>query len=68
VALTACFSNLALVWAALGDAAGPDFLLFFLAVQFPIYLLPIALRAIVRRRLVSPPPGAVPQQSSGTPP
>jgi BASS family bile acid:Na+ symporter len=67
VALASCFSNLALVWAALGDAAGADFLLFFLAVQFPIYLLPVALRVIVRSRFVTPSPTAAARQSGGTP-
>lgn len=49
VALSAGFSNFALVWAALGGAAGGNFLLFFFAIQFPINLLPWALRLALRR-------------------
>jgi hypothetical protein len=50
VALSAGFSNFALVWAALGGAAaGGNFLLFFFAIQFPINLLPLAMRLALRR-------------------
>jgi BASS family bile acid:Na+ symporter len=41
--------NMAVVWANLGSAATPELLLFFAAMQLPIYILPGALRPIYRR-------------------
>ena len=41
--------NMAVVWANLGSAGSPELMLFFAAVQVPIYVLPAALRPIYRR-------------------
>ncbi len=41
--------NMAVVWANLGGAATPELMLFFAAMQVPIYLLPAALRPVYRR-------------------
>lgn len=48
VALIAGNNNMAVVWANLGSAATPELMLFFAAVQLPIYVLPAALRPIYR--------------------
>jgi bile acid:Na+ symporter, BASS family len=42
-------NNMAVVWANLGSAATPELMLFFAAVQLPIYVLPAALRPVYRR-------------------
>lgn len=42
-------NNMAVVWASLGSAAPPELMLFFAAVQLPIYVLPAALRPVYRR-------------------
>jgi bile acid:Na+ symporter, BASS family len=49
VALVAGNNNMAVVWASLGSAATPELMLFFAAVQLPIYVLPAALRPVYRR-------------------
>jgi BASS family bile acid:Na+ symporter len=49
VALIAGNNNMAVVWANLGSAATPELMLFFAAVQLPIYVLPAALRPVYRR-------------------
>ena len=41
--------KVAVVWANLGSAATPELMLFFAAVQLPIYVLPAALRPVYRR-------------------
>ncbi|HEX2653497.1 MAG TPA: hypothetical protein VHN11_07595 [Xanthobacteraceae bacterium] len=41
--------NMGVVVATLGSAASPEIVLFFVAVQFPIYLLPMMLGPIYRR-------------------
>jgi BASS family bile acid:Na+ symporter len=41
--------NMAIVWANLGGAARPELMLFFAAVQVPIYVLPALLRPVYRR-------------------
>jgi BASS family bile acid:Na+ symporter len=51
--LCTAFGNLALVWAALGEAAGADFVRFFVAIQFPVYLMPIALRPLIGRFMLA---------------
>jgi BASS family bile acid:Na+ symporter len=48
-------NNMATVVASLGSAAGPDLLLLLALNQFPIYILPAALRPVIRRLLVSAP-------------
>jgi BASS family bile acid:Na+ symporter len=40
--------NMAIIWANLGAAASPDLMLYFAAVQLPIYTLPLLLRPLVR--------------------
>src|SRR3984893_1199872 len=49
VGLIAGNNNMAVVWANLGSAATPELMLFFAAVQLPIYVLPAALRPVYRR-------------------
>jgi bile acid:Na+ symporter, BASS family len=49
VGLIAGNNNMAVVWANLGSAATPELMLFFAAVQVPIYVLPAALRPVYRR-------------------
>jgi BASS family bile acid:Na+ symporter len=51
--------NMALVFANLGGAVTPELTLFFATVQFPIYVLPAALRSVYRR-LAATSPGAMP--------
>jgi len=41
--------NMASVWASLGGFAPPELTLFFIAVQLPIYILPVLLRPLYRR-------------------
>ena len=41
--------NMAVVWANLGSAGTPELMLFFAAVQVPIYVLPAVLRPVYRR-------------------
>ena len=41
--------NMASVWASLGAFAPPELTLFFIAVQLPVYILPILLRPLYRR-------------------
>lgn len=41
--------NMAVVWANLGSAATPELMLFFAAMQLPIYALPILLAPVYRR-------------------
>ena len=49
IGLIAGNNNMAVVWANLGSAATPELMLFFAAVQVPIYVLPAALRPVYRR-------------------
>ena len=49
VALASGNRNMAILIAAMGPAAHPDFGLFFAVVQFPIYLLPAVLGPLYRR-------------------
>jgi predicted Na+-dependent transporter len=58
IGLIAGNNNMAVVWANLGNAATPELMLFFAAVQLPIYVLPAALRPIYRRLGAAPPHGA----------
>lgn len=48
VALCSGNRNMALFMAAAGSALGPEAFLFFAAVQFPIYILPVALKPVYR--------------------
>jgi BASS family bile acid:Na+ symporter len=48
VAMVGGNRNMGVVLATLGNAATPELALFFVAVQFPIYVLPAALRPIYR--------------------
>jgi BASS family bile acid:Na+ symporter len=57
IAVMTGFRNIAMVVAALGDAAHPDLRLYFVVGQLPIYLLPLALRSVYRR-LGRPPDAA----------
>ena len=50
--------NMAVVWANLGSAASPDLMLYFAAIQLPIYTLPLVLRPLFR--LIAPPPRSNP--------
>jgi predicted Na+-dependent transporter len=54
VGLIAGNNNMAVVWANLGSAATPELMLFFAAVQLPIYVLPAALRPVYRRLGAAP--------------
>ncbi len=51
VALASGNRNMAILIAALGEAAHPDFGLFFACVQFPIYLMPALLGPVYRKLL-----------------
>lgn len=48
VALCSGNRNMALFMAAAGSALGPEAFLFFAAVQFPIYILPVLLKPVYR--------------------
>ncbi len=52
VGLVSGFKNFGVVVAAMGPAAADLTVVFLGLVQFPIYLLPMVLRAVARRRLV----------------
>ena len=53
VGLMSGFNNFGVVVAAMGAAADDVTVVFLGLVQFPIYLMPVALRAVARRRLAS---------------
>jgi bile acid:Na+ symporter, BASS family len=53
IALLGGYKNMAVVWASLGAAASPDLTLYFVVIQFPIYLLPPLLRSVVRALTVA---------------
>ncbi|MCG8545357.1 MAG: hypothetical protein MJE12_14250 [Alphaproteobacteria bacterium] len=55
MAVTCGNRNLIILLVILGDALGPEFALYVALGQFPIYLMPVAIKPIVRR-LVGPAP------------